>query len=113
MEPPQTSPYDSAYSSHSSASRSTSASSSSSLPHDLSDSFSSLSIKFSFARKLGYTEEQVRLAMTKLGENVGENELLGELIKLDDGVKKEEEIGEESEVKLRPIVVDGSNVAFR
>ena len=38
--------------------------------------------KVEFALKLGYTEEQIGAVLDRLGTDVGQNELLGELIKL-------------------------------
>ena len=89
-----------------------------------------------FALKLGYTESQVQIALMKLGPTAGQNELLAELIKLGagtgntisvfSGVGKTlvtqmscdtngDEIlfGDNDSHNLRPIVIDGSNVAIR
>ncbi|XP_044759825.1 probable ribonuclease ZC3H12C isoform X2 [Coccinella septempunctata] len=80
-----------------------------------------------FALKLGYTERQVQAALQKLGPAPAQNELLAELIKL--GAQKggscdsspsdsQLDISEQIDVTtlntqtLRPIVVDGSNVAM-
>lgn len=77
--------------------------------------------------KLGYTEKLVQAALQKLGSSPGQNELLAELIKL--GAQRggscdnspmegslEIELPLESQTTtqtLRPIVIDGSNVAMR
>lgn len=102
--------------------------------------------KLDFALKLGYSEETVRLVLSKLGPNTLINDILGELVKL--GTKSDSEqsaaslastssssssssscgcselldqrsdspclsdaLGDQD--NLRPIVVDGSNVAMR
>lgn len=92
-----------------------------------------------FALKLGYTEKLVQAALQKLGPDPGQNELLAELIKLGaacssrfsdgpdeaDGLLDADEGGGSilastmmtmanttSLVGLRPIVIDGSNVAM-
>ncbi|XP_071990352.1 probable ribonuclease ZC3H12C [Engystomops pustulosus] len=93
--------------------------------------------KLDFALKLGYSEEQVLLVLNKLGTNALINDILGELVKL--GSKSETEqngggsntvvrevssfesqrpespfhqdVKDDSE-NLRPIVIDGSNVAM-
>ncbi|KAM9321607.1 putative ribonuclease ZC3H12C [Gastrophryne carolinensis] len=92
--------------------------------------------KLDFALKLGYSEDQVLLVLNKLGTNALINDILGELVKL--GSKSESEqngggnsmIARESSFEsqrsespfhqeviddtdnLRPIVIDGSNVAM-
>lgn len=80
-----------------------------------------------FALKLGYTEKLVQTALQKLGQSPEQNELLAELIKLGaqrgascDSSPSESpadvaELQAELEglVQLRPIVIDGSNVAMR
>ncbi|KAI4483046.1 hypothetical protein M0804_008101 [Polistes exclamans] len=88
-----------------------------------------------FALKLGYTERLVQAALQKLGPDPGQNELLAELIKLGascspklsesleesdnlfDGETSNEEFGGRSNLTtttacLRPVVIDGSNVAM-
>ncbi|XP_015181456.1 PREDICTED: ribonuclease ZC3H12A-like isoform X2 [Polistes dominula] len=88
-----------------------------------------------FALKLGYTERLVQAALQKLGPDPGQNELLAELIKLGascspklsesldesdnlfDGESSNEEFGGRSNLTttttcLRPVVIDGSNVAM-
>lgn len=94
-----------------------------------------------FALKLGYTERLVQAALQKLGPDPGQNELLAELIKLGatcsskfsdgpeetDGVLDTEVGADEdggttlvtstmantiSSTDLRPVVIDGSNVAM-
>ncbi|KAJ8975963.1 hypothetical protein NQ317_011931 [Molorchus minor] len=81
-----------------------------------------------FALKLGYTERLVQAALQKLGPSPTQNELLAELIKL--GAQKgsscdsspPESTVDVTELQmeaiegiqsLRPIVIDGSNVAMR
>ncbi|XP_074027618.1 probable ribonuclease ZC3H12C isoform X2 [Leptinotarsa decemlineata] len=80
-----------------------------------------------FALKLGYTEKLVQAALQKLGSSPTQNELLAELIKLGaqkgsscdsspnestlDMVSFQMEAGEGTQ-SLRPIVIDGSNVAM-
>jgi ribonuclease ZC3H12 len=91
-----------------------------------------------FALKLGYTETQVQIALMKLGPNAGQNELLAELIKLGAGGNNtitvfsglgktlvssfinDNSNGDQilfghnnDSPNLRPIVIDGSNVAIR
>ena len=80
-----------------------------------------------FGVKLGYSEDEVKSAMKKLGTEtpVNQNELLHELIKASTSAKQ---IGKADEVKmentsgyprpadasiLRHVVIDGSNVAMR
>jgi len=95
-----------------------------------------------FALKLGYTERLVQAALQKLGPDPGQNELLAELIKLgatcsskfNDGPEETDgvldtEVGVDEDGStilvapttanaispnsdLRPVVVDGSNVAM-
>ena len=96
--------------------------------------------KVRFAVKLGYTEDQLRCVLNKCGWHVAHNDLLSELVQLgslesdsenDDLNRSGHSDGEvefsdldrrrhsydcsESEEtdKLRPIVIDGSNVAMR
>uniref|UniRef100_A0A3B1IMP3 C3H1-type domain-containing protein n=1 Tax=Astyanax mexicanus TaxID=7994 RepID=A0A3B1IMP3_ASTMX len=86
--------------------------------------------KLEFALKLGYTEDLVRLVLSKLGPDALINDILGELVKL--GSKSESEGSTQTSSmsttsslsdspsqallddkdNLRPIVVDGSNVAM-
>lgn len=83
---------------------------------------SSYQAKVEFGLKLGYTEKLVQAALCKLGPNPSQNELLEELIKLgaqapkppdfDSDDAAEETLVEETGVRLRPIVIDGSNVAM-
>ncbi|XP_043278382.1 endoribonuclease rege-1-like isoform X2 [Venturia canescens] len=85
-----------------------------------------------FALKLGYTERLVQAALHKLGPDPGQNELLAELIKLGASSSKLADTPDESDgffdndftnddpghsftsspVALRPVVIDGSNVAM-
>ncbi|XP_066603106.1 probable ribonuclease ZC3H12D [Prorops nasuta] len=84
-----------------------------------------------FALKLGYTEKLVQAALQKLGPDPGQNELLAELIKLgascspklmdgpeEDGLLDGELSVDEgggtqlTSAALRPVVIDGSNVAM-
>jgi ribonuclease ZC3H12 len=86
-----------------------------------------------FAKKLGYTEKQVRTALSKLGPSPSQNELLSELIQLDssnastnmtendddESLKGGSTTGSSTHGRsadpssLRHIVIDGSNVAMR
>nr|CAD7454089.1 unnamed protein product [Timema tahoe] len=82
--------------------------------------------KVEFGLKLGYTEKLVQAALHKLGPNPGQNELLEELIKLGAQVPRLQDVtpegcdevleeqGDEppSSPPLRPVVIDGSNVAM-
>uniref|UniRef100_A0A3B4B8L2 C3H1-type domain-containing protein n=1 Tax=Periophthalmus magnuspinnatus TaxID=409849 RepID=A0A3B4B8L2_9GOBI len=90
-----------------------------------------------FALKLGYPEEQVRLVLRKLGPGALTNDILGELVKF--GTKSESQVlaggstaalpllplsplhpclspcpaqWTEDKDNLRPVVIDGSNVAM-
>lgn len=90
-----------------------------------------------FALKLGYTERLVQTALARLGPNPAQNELLAELIKLGAqycnkgdvcdttsdcllsnapenacSPKDDEDYGRSAAAQLRPIVIDGSNVAM-
>lgn len=103
--------------------------------------------KLDFALKLGYSEETVRLVLSKLGPDTLINDILGELVKLGtksdseqpvgilastsstsssasscgcsdvlDGQRSDSSCSSDSvcdQDNLRPIVVDGSNVAMR
>lgn len=103
--------------------------------------------KLEFALKLGYSEETVRLVLSKLGPNTLINDILGELVKLGTKSDSEQSTGSLASTSsssssssscgcselvdgqrsdspclsdslcdqdnLRPIVVDGSNVAMR
>uniref|UniRef100_A0A0K8TD27 C3H1-type domain-containing protein n=2 Tax=Lygus hesperus TaxID=30085 RepID=A0A0K8TD27_LYGHE len=86
--------------------------------------------RLEFALKLGYTERHVQAALQKLGPNPGQNELLAELIKIgahaqplgsdgstewgDDEENVPSDVTQQStdDSRLRPVVVDGSNVAM-
>ena len=80
-----------------------------------------------FGLKLGYSERLVQTALQKLGPDPGQNELLAELIKLGASSQRSVDTSEESDsilntdllindsrcsTSLRPIVIDGSNVAM-
>ncbi|XP_034864773.1 probable ribonuclease ZC3H12C isoform X2 [Mirounga leonina] len=93
--------------------------------------------KLEFALKLGYSEEQVQLVLNKLGTDALINDILGELVKLGNKSEAEqtasptasvprdssslesqrsesptqESAADEGE-NLRPVVIDGSNVAM-
>lgn len=94
--------------------------------------------KLEFAKKLGYTESQVQIVLSKLGPNPSQNELLNELILLDDNSALNEIISTaettegagvggvvstegsagapgitQTSCNLRHIVIDGSNIAMR
>jgi ribonuclease ZC3H12 len=84
--------------------------------------------KVEFGLKLGYTESLVKASLQKLGPNPGQNELLEELIKLGAQVPRQQDLtpegADESDptldtsvddavaIRLRPVVIDGSNVAM-
>jgi len=84
--------------------------------------------KVEFGLKLGYTESLVQAALQKLGPNPGQNELLEELIKLGAQVPRQQDLAPEGAdesdstletlvddgvaIRLRPVVIDGSNVAM-
>ncbi|KAF5288773.1 hypothetical protein FQA39_LY15264 [Lamprigera yunnana] len=89
------------------------------------DSSPGYTARVEFALKLGYTEKLVQAALQKLGPSPAQNELLAELIKLGaqrgisscdnsptepilDVVDFQNDVGH----VLRPIVIDGSNVAM-
>lgn len=77
-----------------------------------------------FAKKLGYNEDTITTGLSKLGPSADTNSLLSELVKAQSSVKQLEEgsstynyekplpVLEDSSC-LRPIVIDGSNVAMR
>ena len=77
-----------------------------------------------FAKKLGYHEDTIATGLSKLGPLADTNSLLSELVKAQSSVKQLEEGSStfsyekphpalEDSSCLRPIVIDGSNVAMR
>ncbi|XP_037361125.1 probable ribonuclease ZC3H12C isoform X2 [Talpa occidentalis] len=93
--------------------------------------------KLEFALKLGYSEDQVQLVLHKLGTEALINDILGELVKLGNKSEAEpsastarsavreaasleaqraesplQEVATDDGENLRPIVIDGSNVAM-
>ena len=78
-----------------------------------------------FALKLGYSESSISNGLSKLGPSADQNSLLSELVKAESSVKQLEEGSStfsghdkphpvpEDWTCLRPIVIDGSNVAMR
>lgn len=77
--------------------------------------------KLEFAVKLGYTEAHVQQALRRLGPQPAQNELLAELVRLgarDCGPSlavtgdASPDRGATTDDTLRPIVIDGSNVAM-
>lgn len=77
-----------------------------------------------FAKKLGYHEDTIATGLSKLGPLADTNSLLSELVKAQSSVKQLEEGSStfsyekphpalEDPSCLRPIVIDGSNVAMR
>lgn len=105
---------------------------------DNSDESSSSDIqdthRIDFALKLGYTEEQIKIAYKKLGGNAQPNELLAELIRLVEtcpNFRKSKQLltesksspvpdshvggneSSEEDMGLRRIIIDGNNVAMR
>lgn len=88
--------------------------------------------KLEFAVKLGYSEQDLIMALSKLGIECDENQLLQELIENSKGLSTVEDVSNEdtsaeeflgvierkvksddSSSSLRHIVIDGSNVAMR
>lgn len=91
--------------------------------------------KIEFAVRLGYSQSQIATVLKKLGPEVGQNEMLSELIKVgmtcsylndNDDSETDEPYShtrssvpfasygdDENQTGLRPIVIDGSNVAMR
>lgn len=81
-----------------------------------------------FGVKLGYSETLVQLALLKLGGTPDKDELLAELIRLGTSVPRAEGDGDAADEvtdtkedidpqpqqpALKPIIIDGSNVAMR
>uniref|UniRef100_A0A3Q3X4A9 C3H1-type domain-containing protein n=1 Tax=Mola mola TaxID=94237 RepID=A0A3Q3X4A9_MOLML len=95
----------------------------------LTDPATDCRAKVEFALKLGYSEELVVLVLRKLGPDALINDILGELVKLGTNTEMEQQGGLaasqiassstlssslllEDKENLRPVVVDGSNVAM-
>lgn len=102
-------------------------------------SMSDLQLQVDFFRKLGYSPRQIQAAMMKLGMGTDTNAVLAELVRTRASggptperekpagvggrkspgkatqlpVTQGEEEDEEPENELKPIVIDGSNVAMR
>lgn len=104
---------------------------------------SELQLKVDFFRKLGYSSKEVQTALLKLGLDTDTNTVLGELVRSgaresptvnqesDDGISGFSHRGggsiskdlhrdiqrspavDETDSDLKPIVIDGSNVAMR
>uniref|UniRef100_A0A8C5G478 Probable ribonuclease ZC3H12C n=1 Tax=Gouania willdenowi TaxID=441366 RepID=A0A8C5G478_GOUWI len=75
--------------------------------------------KVEFALKLGYSEDLVLLVLRKLGHEALINDILGELVKLGTKTEIEQQTGPTTTLSsslmsdnLRPVVLDGSNVAM-
>lgn len=109
----------------------------------LTDPITHCRTKVEFALKLGYPEELVLLVLRKLGPDALINDILGELVKLGTKIEMDQQGGQavsqspssslsstsnssldssrllcrshllEDKENLRPVVVDGSNVAMR
>ncbi|KAL0173163.1 hypothetical protein M9458_033474, partial [Cirrhinus mrigala] len=85
-----------------------------------------LQMKVDFFRKLGYSSQEVKAALRKLGLGTDTNAVLGELVRSgakavpssssdsDDGGGQASTLEDttEPESDLKPIVIDGSNVAM-
>lgn len=105
-------------------------------PAGLSQDTPDLQMKVDFFRKLGYSPGEVKAALRKLGLGTDTNAVLGELVRSgakavpssssdsDDGLPQcggsssrgpgsTLEDNNEPESDLKPIVIDGSNVAMR
>lgn len=96
-------------------------------PKDIVDVVTSLpETSEDFAAKLGYSKDLYALAVKKLGKRADRNDLLNELVKLKNSAKelnddryndtKDRRRSSCSTVnpkQLRPIIIDGSNVAMR
>ncbi|VDN57607.1 unnamed protein product [Dracunculus medinensis] len=70
-----------------------------------------------FATKLGYTENQLKIVLKKLGANAGQDQILSELIKLgrmpnNSNLKFTNICVGDTKPSLRSIVIDGSNIAM-
>ncbi|TKR94358.1 hypothetical protein L596_008651 [Steinernema carpocapsae] len=74
-----------------------------------------------FATKLGYSEIQLRQVLQKFGSGVGQDRILNELIKMgkqppsvtaEAGILSQPNAAVPPQPMLRPIVIDGSNIAM-
>lgn len=72
--------------------------------------------KIDFVTKLGFSSQQVLKAVAKCGPNATENDLLSELVQQNEGEiacdERTTDTGTDDADNLRPIIIDGSNVAM-
>ncbi|VDM97640.1 unnamed protein product [Thelazia callipaeda] len=70
-----------------------------------------------FATRLGFSVEQLKIVLEKLGTNAGQDEILTELIKFGRGFSRSRITASNQTnvilpVQFRSIVIDGSNIAM-